>query len=283
MTSFIIEIQLFLMNRCVRRIVFALAGWLFLTTGTLSAQVGFSLPFFNNATPGTIINVPLKVTGFNNIASVQFVLSWDPQTVGFFSVDNFNLPGLDAAEFNSMQALSEGILRFAWVSSNLQIGTTVPNETLIFRLRLQVIGPINAGSAVTITQSPPTSFEVNQINNGVLQSLDMSQVQLTNGFVAVGYTVGTTELSDHSEWPVSIVPNPFSETTQIFFENEEGADIQMFITDVAGQIIVEKNIISPVSSQHGMEIASSQLREKGMYFLILRTDKRSCVRPLFLF
>ena len=150
-------------------------------------------------------------------------------------------------------------------------------------MRLQVIGPINAGSAVTITQSPPTSFEVNQINNGVLQSLDMSQVQLTNGFVAVGYTVGTTELSDHSEWPVSIVPNPFSETTQIFFENEEGADIQMFITDVAGQIIVEKNIISPVSSQHGMEIVSDQLQENGIYYLIIRTATRSCISPLVKF
>lgn len=271
------------MNRCVRRIAFALACWLLLATETLSAQVGFSLPFVNNATPGTTLNIPFQVTGFSNIASVQFVLTWDPQTLAFFSIDNFNLPGLDAAEFNSSQALSQGILRFAWVSSNLQMGTSVPDATAIFRIRLQAIGPINSGSAVTITQSPPTSFEVNQINNGVLQSLGMNQVQLTNGFVAVGYTVGTTEISDQAEWPVSIVPNPFSETAEIFFENEEGADIQMFITDVAGQIIVEKNIISPVSSQHGMEIASSQLREKGMYFLILRTDKRSCVRPLFLF
>ena len=271
------------MNLCVPRMVFAVVLWLFLALGVLSAQVGFSLPFVNNATPGTILNVPVKVTGFNNVASTQFVVTWDTQTLSFFSVDNFNLPGLDAAEFNSTQALSNGILRFAWVSNNLQQGTTVPDETTIFRIRMQIVGPINSGTAVTITQSPPTSFEVNQIVNGNLQSFNIDQVQLTQGFVAVGYTVGTSEISEGREWPVRIAPNPFSETTEIFFENEESADIQMVITDIAGRIILEKNIFSPTSGQYGMEIASSQLREKGMYFLILRTDKRSCVRPLFLF
>ena len=271
------------MNLCVPRNVFAVAFLLSLAVGTLSAQVGFSLPFVNNATPGTILNIPVKVTGFSNIASTQFVLTWDTQTLSFFAVDNFNLPGLDAAEFNSAQALSNGILRFAWVSSNLQVGTTVPDETIIFRVRMQVIGPINSNTGVTITQSPPTSFEVNQIVNGNLQSFNIDQVQLTQGFVAVGYTVATSDISDNLEWPVSIVPNPFSETTEIFFENEESADIQMVITDITGKIIVEKNIFSLASGQHGMEIASSQLREKGMYFLILRTDKRSCVRTLFLF
>ena len=165
----------------------------------------------------------------------------------------------------------------------MQNGTTVPDETTIFRIRMQIIGAINSSAGVVITQSPPTSFEVNQIVNGTLTSLNINQVQLTQGFVAVGYTVGTTEVSDGREWPVSIVPNPFSETAEIFFESEEGADIQMIITDIAGRIIVEKNIFSSTSGQHGMEIASSQLREKGMYFLILRTDKRSCVRTLFLF
>lgn len=271
------------MNLCVRRNVFAVAFWLLAAAGTLSAQVGFTLPFVNNATPGTILNVPVQVTGFNNIAGVQFVITWDKETLAYFSIDNFNLPGLDAAEFNTTQALSDGVLRFAWVSDNLSVGTTRPDGTTIFRIRMQIIGPINSGTALTITQIPPTSFEVNQINNGNLEAFNINQVQLTPGFVAVGYTVGTSDIPNDPEWPVSIVPNPFSDRTEIFFENKEGADIQMVITDIAGKIILQKNIFSPDSGQHGMEIASYELREKGMYFLILRTDKRSCVRPLFLF
>ncbi len=271
------------MNLCVQRNVFAVVFWLFATAGTLSAQVGFSLPFLNNATPGTILNIPVSVTGFNNIAGVQFVITWDTQTLSFFSIDNYNLPGLDAAEFNTAQALSNGILRFAWVSNNLQIGTSVPDATVIYRLRLQVIGPINSSSPVTITESAPTSFEVSQINNGNLEAFNINQVSLTQGFIAVGYTVGTNDLSNQLAWPVTIIPNPFSEKAEIFFENNEDADIQVVVTDIAGKIILEKNIFCLAHSQHGMEIASYQLREKGMYFLILRSDKRSCVRPLFLF
>ena len=271
------------MNLCVRRNVFLVVFGLLSAAGALSAQVGFSLPFVNNVTPGSPLNAPVQVTGFNNIAGVQFVITWDPQVLSFLTVDNFNLPGLDAAEFNSSQAGTNGILRFAWVSDNLTAGTTKPDGSTIFRVRFQVLGAINSSTPITITQSAPTSFEVNQIVGGNLQAYGIDQVNLTQGFAAVGYTVGVSEISNDSKWAVSIVPNPFSDTAQIFFENEEGTDIQAVITDIAGKIILEKNFFSSTSSQHGMEIASSLLREKGMYFLILRTDKRSCVRPLFLF
>ena len=271
------------MNLCVRRNVFLVVFGLLSAAGALSAQVGFSLPFVNNATPGSPLNAPVQVTGFNNIAGVQFVITWDPQVLNFLTVDNFNLPGLDPAEFNTSDAAANGILRFAWVSDNLNAGTTRPDGTTIFRIRFQVLGAVNSSTPITITQSAPTSFEVNQIVGGNLQALNIDQVQLTQGFAAVGFTVGVSDISNDSGWAVSIVPNPFSDTAYIFFENNETADIQAVITDVAGKIILEKKFFSSSSGQHGMEIASSQLREKGMYFLILRTDKRSCVRPLFLF
>jgi hypothetical protein len=271
------------MNLCVRRNAFLVVFGLLSAAGALSAQVGFSLPFVNNATPGSPLNAPVQVTGFNNIAGVQYVISWDPQVLSFLTIDNFNLPGLDAAEFNSSQAAASGILRFAWVSDNLNTGTTKPDGTTIFRIRFQVLGAVNSSTPITITQNPPTGFEVNQIVGGNLQALGIDQVQLTQGFAAVGFTVGVAEVSNDPEWSVSIVPNPFSDTAQIIFENKEDADIQAIITDVAGKMILEKKFFSSTSGQHGMEIASSQLHEKGMYFLILRTDKRSCVRPLFLF
>lgn len=271
------------MSLCVRRNVCSVVFWLLSAAGIVSAQVGFSLPFINNATSGNTITVPVEVTGFSAIVGVQFVIAWDEQTLQFASVGNFNLPGLDIAEFNTSQAVSDGILRFAWVTSdNPQVGTTRPDGTNIFHLTFQVIGPVNAGTTLTITQNPPTGFEVNQVVNGNLEAFGIDQVQLTPGFVAVGYTVGISELSNDPTWPVSIVPNPFSDRTQIFFETEEGADIQAIITDVAGKIILKKNIFSAAAGQHGMEIASSELDEKGTYFLILRTDKRSCVRILFL-
>lgn len=267
----------------VHRIVFLVVFGLLSMAAPLAAQVGFSLPFVNNATPGSPLNMPVQVSGFNNIAGVQFVITWDPQVLNFLTIDSYNLPGLDAAEFNISEAASNGILRFAWVSDDLTSGTTRPDGTTIFRIRFQVLGALNSSTTVNITQIPPTSFEINQIVNGNLQAFGIDQAQITPGFTAVGFSVGIPDVSNDLDWAVRIAPNPFSEMAQVFFDNKETADIQAVVTDIAGKIILEKKFFSLPPGQHGMEIASSQLREKGMYFLILRTDKRSCVRPLFLF
>lgn len=271
------------MSLCVRRNVCSVVFWLLSAAGIVSAQVGFTLPFNNNITSGSTLTVPVQVSGFSNIVGVQFVITWDKNVLGFSSVGGMNLPGMDATDFNTTQAVSDGILRFVWVTSdNPQSGTTRPDGTTIFHIVFNVTGPLNSGTAITITEVPPTGFEVNQVVNGNLEALGPNQVQITQGFVAVGYTVGVSDISNDPEWPVRIVPNPFSDRAQIFFEVEEGADIQVVITDVSGKIVLKKNINSAKSGQHGMEIASSELDEKGTYFLILRTDKRSCVRIFFL-
>ena len=267
------------MSLCVRRNVCSVVFWLLSAAGIVSAQVGFSLPISNNITPGSTLTVPVKVTGFTNIVGVQFVISWDKNVLSFSSVNGLNLPALDASDFNTTQAVTDGILRFAWVTSDSpNSGTTRPDGTTIFQLVFTVTGPLNSGTAITITEVPPTGFEVNQVVNGSLQAYGINQVQIMQGFAAVGYTVGTSDIANDPAWPVSISPNPFSNRTQIFFEIKERADIQVIITDVAGKIVLKKNIFSAEPGQHGMEIASSELDEKGMYFLILRTDKRSCVR-----
>lgn len=269
------------MNLCLRIVFVSL--WLHFSL-FLSAQVGFSLPFLNNVNSGSLVSLPVKVTNFDSVTSAQFVIKWDPQVLQFFTTDQYNLPDLDGQDFGTLNTLDSGILRFAWSSSNLDDGVTVPDQSTIFRIRVKALGAVNAGSTVLFGSLPPTDFEVTQIVNGQIVARSINQVNLTQGFVAIGYTVDTEEpQSVPGDFSVRIAPNPFSEKTQIAFDLDAASDVRLSVSDATGRIILEKTMLQLAKGQHGMEIASPVLREKGMYYLILRTQSHSCVQPLFVF
>lgn len=246
----------------------------------LSAQVGFSLPFMNDVDPGTTITVPVRVSNFDSIVATQFVVQWDPEVLSFIKIILYNLPGMDYLDFGLTEAQDSGLIRFAWEapSSYFNSGVTVADETAIFRIQFNVTGQINEDSPLLISEKPPTDFEVLQVGH---PALTIDSCEITNGFVAVGYTVSAGE-PDHNTLPVVIRPNPFSSVSTVVFDLESDEIVHFRITDTAGRLIEEKKISLP-PGQHGMEIVSDQLQENGIYYLILRTATRSCIRPLVKF
>jgi hypothetical protein len=272
------------MNICVRRL--ALTGlWVFFVT-FLPAQVGFSLPFVNDATPGTTKNLNVTTTNFDSVVGMQFVLRWNPSVLKYIGVDNFNLPDLDPPDFNAQQALDSGIVRLLWIWSNPQAfpGVSLPDGTSLFRLRLNVVGQDSSSSSVVFTQSATTVFDVTKVAaDSMLYSCLIDDVLLTPGFVAVGYTVAANEPSLVKNWAARVFPNPFSESTNIQFSLDESADVQAVVTDIVGKIVFENTLLNLSPGQHGMEIEKAFLRKKGAYFLTLRSGAKVCVQPLFLF
>jgi hypothetical protein len=53
----------------------------------------------------------------------------------------------------------------------------------------------------------------------------------------------------------------------------------MVLTDASGHPVLDRKMALP-AGRHGMDIASDRCRESGIYYLILRTADRSCVRPI---
>jgi hypothetical protein len=280
----LIRNQLLFMNICVRRL--ALVGlWVFFSA-FLSAQVGFSLPFINDATPGTTKSLNVTTTNFDSVVGVQFVLRWDPTVLKYIGIDNLNLPDLDPSDFNASQAVDSGIVRLLWIWSNPQAfpGVSLPDGTSLFRLRLNVIGQDSSSSSVVFTQSATTVFDVTKVAaDSMLYSCFLDDVVLSPGFVAVGYTVAANEPFSANNWAIRAFPNPFSELTNIQFSLDESADIQAIVTDLAGKIVFENTLPNLPPGQHGMEIEKAFLRKKGAYFLTLRSGAKVCVQPLFLF
>ncbi|MBV6439564.1 MAG: hypothetical protein DYG98_04365 [Haliscomenobacteraceae bacterium CHB4] len=267
------------MNLCVRIAFISL--WLLLTF-SLSAQIGLSLPVVNNINPDDYVNFQVKVKGFDSIVGMQYVIRWDPEVFEFHSVGSYNLEQLDGEDFGTTQALDSGIVRLLWSHSNLLGGISVDSGTAIFRVRLKAIGPVGSGSAILFTQDNITPFDIAQANSdSSLTSYTINQVELKQGFGAIGYTVSADEPSDAGDIALNAFPNAFSEKTTVRFDLRTASDVELSVADMAGHILYKKMMPQLPPGQHGTEIASPQLREKGICFLILRAGTHIYTRSLF--
>ncbi len=256
-----------------------LQAWLLLACAlpAFGQPLGLSLPVINNAVPGQIVAMPLTVTNFDSVVSAQFVVAWDPAVLSLLTISNFNLPNLDLEDFN-FNDTSNGVLRFLWLGP--VDGATVPNGSAIYLMLFQVVGPQNSGSAVSVTELPPlTFFEMTTANGEILE---INDVNIQNGFVAVGYAVGTSS-ADEALWPVQVYPNPVTEASKVYFELEEAGAVSLEWFDGSGRLLAaQTRFFYP--GKHGMEIAYLNLSQTALpCYLALRSGSRRAVLPLVRF
>jgi len=113
-------------------------------------------------TQNTEVCVDISVEDFVNITELRFTLSWNINIIEFVRVDNFNLNGLDMSDFNTGVGT---LLQFDWDALNPAVGETVPDETPIFSVCFDVIGPAGGSSTVAFI-TIPTIFFASDINSG---------------------------------------------------------------------------------------------------------------------
>ncbi len=238
------------------------------------SQVGFSLPIVNNAQPGSFIEVPVEVSNFDTIVAIQFVIRWDPAVLEFDKVSKMNLPDLDLVGFATNEALDSGIVRVRWFSIR---GVTLRSSTAIFTLRYKVIGAVNTSTPLVFTEIPPvTFFEVVQgVRN---RALNINQVRLRNGQVAVGFTVPVSE-PPANLWRVRAAPNPFDQQAVVSFDLPSATFVSTTLTDLDGRIIFSEKKWRTAGS-NGIVIASHLFNHSGVYLLRLQTDNISHVQKL---
>ncbi len=262
------------MIHCLRIAVFV---FLLLNCTRLVAQPGFSTPIFSNVHAGDVLDIPVQVTNFDSIVSVQFVLRWDPSVLQFQSISNYNLPDMKSDNFGTLSALDSGFIRVAWVFYTAA-GTTLTDKAAIFHIKLKVVGPINSGTKIDFTELPPlTYFEVVNASSKIWT---LNQAIRTSGFAAVGYTyVGTDEPGN--EFTVSAFPNPFSEKTWVKFDLPNPTTLHAQLVNAQGQLLFEKIGQWP-AGPGGMEIAYPGSDKSGICFLVIHSSAGSHATLLML-
>jgi hypothetical protein len=254
---------------------------------SLSAQVGFSMPFVNDAAPGSNKNMTVQVTNFDSIASMQYVIRWNPAVLKFLTIDNFGvLPGLDILDFNVQNAVDSGFIRVVWEGPNSFPGVSVPDSSTIFRIRFNVIGAANSSTFIRFTEInysfPTTDFEVVKVvsPNGALDDFDEHECSLTDGFIAVGYSVATSEATDDAGMNLAVSPNPFTSDTKVEFSLEQPEDVQITVADATHRVVFQQAAQHFPTGKHQITLEKACFPAKGAYFLLVRAGSKISVRSI---
>jgi hypothetical protein len=253
--------------------VFAAILWL-LSSFSVQAQPGFSLPTLLGTTTGQNLDMPITVVNFDTVFAIQYVIQWDPQVLKFTGLSKPNNPLniVDSLCFNLLEA-PQGIIRFRWFVATPK---TLADGTDIFHLEFKVISANGTASQVNFTEIPPTTYyEV--VRGPGNQFFYLNNSPITNGLVVVG----TIDAPEQPVAPValSVAPNPFSGDLNLSFDMPESGDARLFITDLTGKICYdEKKYLNQGTS--GTVIANGVFPAKGMYFVHLATSDQHFVQSI---
>jgi hypothetical protein len=108
---------------------------------------------------GADVVVPVTVTGFNSVETIQFTLGWDASILEYRGVSRFGLPGMTDSSFAALsQSARTNKLSFSWDDSTLS-GVTLTNGSALFYLNLRVLGN-TTGTVNIIFEDQPTGLEI---------------------------------------------------------------------------------------------------------------------------
>ncbi|MEM6320069.1 MAG: cohesin domain-containing protein [Bacteroidota bacterium] len=127
-------------------------------------------------TSGTDFCVPVVVNDFDDIASLQFSLGWDPAVLEFTGVQEFGLPDLTAAGFN-VSGAANGAISMAWFDGSAQ-GVDLADGATLFEICFRAVGANGTNTTITF-QDTPTPREAATSN----ATVDFTE---TNGIITVG-------------------------------------------------------------------------------------------------
>jgi hypothetical protein len=177
---------------------------------------------------GTQITVPVKVTGFNNVMSIQGTVQFDQTKLTYVSVQDFGLSGLNSTGFGTAQTGS-GKLTFSWMEGTLA-GINLSDSTTIFSIKFNIIGPAGQSSPLTFV-NVPTSFEVLDPTTPIPVSIPYTWV---NGSVSIYSTVSIPEVQGSGFQLYQNEPNPFTDETRFVFSLPEDGPVSFTVYDVLG-------------------------------------------------
>ena len=113
--------------------------------------------------PGDLVTVDITTQNFDDIVELQTSLSWENSVLEFVGLTDFNLPGLDAGDFNT-SFVSFGSLCIDWTSANSS-GNSVPDNSVLFRVQFTAIGNPLECTQVSFGQSPCPTLVTNAESN----------------------------------------------------------------------------------------------------------------------
>ncbi len=121
--------------------------------------------------------VPVTVSNFQELSSLQLTITWDPSIFTFDDkVITMNLPNFDANDCNVTSVL-DGNLSMVWINDDFT-GVCLPDETVIFSLCFIPIGDPGDLSGIAITNNLSEALVAVSINDEDIAQADICEMDL---------------------------------------------------------------------------------------------------------
>ncbi len=233
-------------------------GLISMSTVDTTAQITL-IASNNTANKGETIDVPLQITGFDNIFSLQFSVNWDTTVLAFKEVHSFTeaLPQF-TADGIGVEDITEGKLIVIWFDNSLT-GIDVADSTEILVLRFEVIGEEGTTSSIAFTNEPALIEAVDATST-------ILDVEVIDGEIVVpGNTTTTTFLQAQNGMRLfQNHPNPFYKNTTIKASFSTAEWVLLTITDTYGRSIYEERFRAS-NGLNNILIDTEQLTVAGTY------------------
>jgi len=145
-----------------------LGAWLSLNSFNLNAQ-GFSVVIDSvEVQAGDTVCVPVRAKGFVDIIAFQYALSWNTQVLSLLHTKNYNLPGLNASNFNLYPPNNRLIVM--WDDPEFQCIDIADGE-ILYEVCFTAIGPLGSSTFITPTNSGVPTFGPEEAYNCLTQNI----------------------------------------------------------------------------------------------------------------
>ncbi len=256
----------------------------FLSAFSLNAQQVELTVLDMTVDPGQTFSVDIKASDFDDIASMQYALHWNPSVIQFQSVGNLNpaMPDFTTTNTNNFYtAYSDaGRLRVSWYwfDPTTNSGVTLDDNSTLFSINFKAIGSQGANSMVEIaadtTVNPPFIVEVSNFN-------EVIDVAIDNGKVTISGVNASEETLTEDFTLFQNSPNPFTELTYISFNLNTGSDAKLTVFDNSGKVVCQQNQKYPAGLSR-IPVRRDMLSSAGSYFYTLETVRATATRQLIM-
>ena len=251
-----------------------------LFTFSIKAQeVSLTVPD-RTVNPGEWFTIGIKASDFDNIASMQFAIKWNPAIIDFQSVTGLNVNMPDFTPINSFNSAfaTDGRLRVSWYwfDPSTNSGVSLDDNSILFNINFKAVGGMGTNTMLEIaddtTVDPPYVVEFTNFNQEIGVAID-------NGKVTISGVNASEETLTEDFTLFQNSPNPFSEITYISFNLATGTDAKLTIFDNSGKAVFQQTQKYPAGLSK-IPVSRDMLSSAGSYFYTLETARATATRQL---
>ena len=236
----------------MRKIIFILlwVGFSYLNLAH-SQTINLHLPD-KEVQQGDVVRIEITANGFDEIASMQFSINWNPAVIEYLSYELTDLANVAIGDTDA----SEGSLRFSWFDA-AGIGLSIPNESSIIAFNFMAVGNVGDFTEINITDNP-LSIQIFKAGStpGLFDPVNLEQEDGSVSIIAAGvvtYQVEPITCFDAMDGEINLNvpagdftynwtgPDDFMAQTEDISQLAAG-DYQLTVTDNMGETVFEGTI-----------------------------------------